>query len=177
MWDERALSSLIAGHLARHRAMAPCDVYKLLYQGVLGPEHLVASADFDDRLRAEYAALPAEANEPLWEEVRPDGELGRINLRPFKARGGDLERLLAACRKTAGQIWGTVEELREVWARFVEQCQSGLWEEFPLPEVRALAAWLEEQGYPAVHHSPAYRAANRPAYRLLARAFWPERTE
>ncbi len=180
MWNDRTLSRLIAGHLARHHAVTPRDVYKLLYQGVLGSEHLVGTglsapmADFAGRLRAEYAALPPEEDEPLWEAVRPDGELGRLNLRPFKARGGDLERLIVACWQTAGQVWGTMEEVREVWAIFVAQCRAGQWKEFSLPEVLAFSAWLEEQRYPAVHHSPAYRAANRPAYRLLARALWPE---
>lgn len=181
VWEEQALDRLLAGHLARHRAMKPCDVYKLLYQGVLGAEHLFQvgfrpghTTDFAERLRAEYADLPAAEDDPLWEEVRPDGELGRIHLRPFKAHGGDLERLIAACQQTAEQTWGTVKELREVWALFVDRCRAGRWREFPLPEVLAFSAWLEEQGYPAVHHSPEYRKANRPAYRLLARAFCPE---
>ena len=176
MWNDEAVGRLIEEHWARYRAMTPRDVYKLLYQGVLGPEHLLGPG-FADRLRAEYAALSAKGDEPLWEEVRPDGELGRLNLRPFKAHGGDLERLIRACRRTAGQTWGTAEELREVWAVFVEQCRAGRWEVFPLSEVLAFSSWLEERGYPAVHHSPAYRAAHRPAYRLLARAFWLEMAE
>ena len=70
-----ANARLIDEHLTRRPLMAPADVYKLLYQGVLGPEHLVTSP-------------------------------------------GDF------------------------------------------------AARLEEQGYPAVHHSMSYRETCRPAYRL-----------
>ncbi len=175
MWDDAAVYRLIAGHLARYRAVALGDVYKLLYQGVLGPEHLIASAaSFADRLRAEYAALPAAEDGPLWEEIRPDGKLGRLHLRPFKARGGDLAALVAACLWTAERAWGTWEELREVWALFAAQCRAGRWKEFPWPKVQAFSAWLQAQGYPAVHHSAAYCRANRPAYRLLARSLWPE---
>lgn len=35
--------ALIKEHLARRPAMEPRDVYKLLYQGTRGPEHIIAS--------------------------------------------------------------------------------------------------------------------------------------
>jgi len=147
------------------------DVYKLLYQGILGLEHLVASPeDFAARLRAEYEGVSADNTEPLWEAVRPDGTLGRLNLRPFRAREGDVEQLTAACLRTAGQVWGTLDELRAAWATFVELCRAGQWPDF-LPEVLAFSAWIEDGGYPVAHHSPRYREANRPAYRLVAWEF------
>jgi len=152
--------------------MEPCDVYKLLYQGVLGPEHLVASPeDFAARLRTEYENEPSCAAEPLWEPVRPDRALVRLNLRPFKARGGDMEQLIATCLWTARQVWGTPEELRAAWATFVELCRAGQWKVFPLPEVLAFSAWLEEHGYPAVHHSAGYKKASKPTCRLVCNKF------
>ena len=168
VWEALDLERLIEEHRGRHPAVAVRDAYKLLYQGVLGPEHLVASAeDYAARLRAEYEAVPAQADGPLWEAVRPDGELGRVNLRPFKEQGGDIETLTRAGLQTAAQRWGTVEELREVWAAFVALCQAGRWSAFPSAEALALTAWLEEQGWPAVHHSAGYREAHRPAYRVI----------
>ena len=66
--------SLIAQHLARRPAMEPADVYKLLYQGVRGPEHVVASpTEFGARLAAEWDALAPGEDDPLTEPVRPDG--------------------------------------------------------------------------------------------------------
>jgi len=142
MWKSRmSLARLIAEHVARHPVMEPCDVYKLLYQGMLGPKHLVASPeDFAARLRTEYETVPSCAAEPLWEPVRPDGALVRLNLRPFKARGGDVEQLITACLQTAERTWGTPEELRAAWATFVELCRAGQWEVFPLPAVLAFSA-------------------------------------
>ena len=172
MWDSPiAMARLIDDHLARYPAMEPADVYKLLYQGVLGPEHLIASPQvFAARLRAEYgAALPDKA-EPLWEPVRPDGALGRVNLRPFKAGGEDIERLIAACLETAARSWGTPAELRAGWATFVEMCQAGRWAAFAPPDLLVLSERLAAEGYPPVHHSTAYRQAYRPAYRLVMRS-------
>jgi len=172
MWKRVSLAHLIDKHLAQHPAMEPRDVYKLLYQGVLGPEHLIASLeDFAARLRTEYETVPPYAAEPLWEPVCPDGALGRLNLRPFKARGGNMEQLIATCLWTAGQAWGTPEELQAAWATFVELCRAGQWKVLPLPEVLAFSAWLEEHGYPAVHHSTGYKEASAPAYRLVCSKF------
>jgi len=160
--DLAAFSRLIDEHLARRPLMAPADVYKLLYQGVLGPEHLITSSDdFAARLRAEYEAVEPDDSDPLWERVRPDGALKRVNLRPFKARGGDVESLTGAGLQTAERHWGTPAELRAAWAGFVELCRA-----FDPAEVLALTARLEELGYPPVHHSPGYREAYRPAYRV-----------
>ncbi len=171
MWEKAGLERLIEEQRARYAEMAVGDAYKLLFQGVRGPEHLIASAeDFAARLRAEYAALPAAEDAPLWEAVRPDGALGRLNLRPFKARGGTLEWLIAAVLRTAARRWGTLAELQAAWATFLALCREGRWRQFPPDEVRGFSAWLEAQGWPAVHHSAAYRQAHRPAYRLIAQS-------
>jgi hypothetical protein len=173
MWcSQTALVQLIDGHLQRYPAMKPRDVYKLLYQGIMGLEHLVVSPEeFAARLRTEYRTASPSDVEPLWETVRPDGALGRLNLRPFRMQQGDLESLVVACLRTAQRVWGAPEDLHGAWRTLVALCQSGQWEAFPLPEVLAFSARLEEQAYPAVHHSARYREAYRPAYRLVGREF------
>jgi len=163
---------LVAKHLARHPAMEVRDVYKLLYQGVLGSGHIIASPEgFAARLQTEYETVSPCVAEPLWEPVHPDGALVRLNLRPFKARGGDVKQLIAACLRTAEVAWGTQEELRAVWAVFVELCRAGQWEVFLLPETLAFSAWLAEHGYPPVRHSADYKKASQPAYRLVRSEF------
>ena len=174
---EEDLLELLDTYLARYPVMAPQDVYKLLYQGILGPEHLLAEPEaFAARLLAEYAAVPpsafppagGKADEPLSEPVRPDGRLLRVNLRPFKARGGDPDRPLVACRAAAAARWGAQAELRAAWAAVASACQAGRWPH--LGDVAAFSAWLDAHDYPAVHHSTQYREAYQPAYRLVSDA-------
>jgi hypothetical protein len=144
------------------------DVYKLLYQGVRGPEHLVTTPEeFVARLRAEWTAVSADDTEPLLEHIRPDKGLARVNLRPCKARGGDVDTLAAACLQAARCTWGTPTDLRQVWRAFVEICRVDPATAYPLDEVAAFSRWLEEQDYPSVHHSERYRELYRPAYRLI----------
>jgi len=171
MWhDHEGLFRLIDQHLRWYPCMEPRDVYKLLYQGVLGPEHNIENETaFRERLLAEFASLEARQGEPLYEPVRPDGSLLRINLRPFKLQNGDLESLIAACLAAGRQKWGELEELKLAWGAFCGLCQEGRWPEFALADISVLSAWLEAQGHRAVHHSPAYRSCYQPSYRLVAK--------
>lgn len=176
-----ALTALIDQHLGWHPVMEPRDAYKLIYQGIMGLGHLVTSPeDFGARLRRECGAITAEDEsvsmdqaEPLWQAVRPDGTLGRLNLRPFKARQGKIESLISACLMTAGQVWGTPEDLRAAWKTFVKIGRSGRWPGWPQSEVLAFATWIEAHNYPVIHHSARYTEAYRPAYRLVQRSLLP----
>ena len=164
----QGLAELVGVHRARRPAMQLQDVYKLLYQGVRGPEHLVTTpVEFVARLRAEWTAVLADDTEPLLEHIRPDKGLARVNLRPCKARGGGVDTLAAACLEAARYTWGTRDDLRQVWLAFVEICRGDPATAYPLDEVAAFSRWLEEQDYPSVHHSERYRELYRPAYRLI----------
>jgi hypothetical protein len=150
--------------------MEPRDVYKLLYQGVLGSEHNIKNEiAFRERLLAEFASLEAHQGERPYEPVRPDGSLVRINLRPFKLQQGDLDWLVVACLATGQLKWGELEELRLVWDTFCGSCQEGRWPGFGPASVSECSVWLKARGYPAVHHSPAYRSCYQPSYRLIAK--------
>ncbi len=150
------------------------DVYKLLYQGTRGPEHLIRSPeDFTARLYAEFTCVPPDDGEPLVESIAPDGSLLRLNLRPFKARGGEENWLVEACLETGERQWGRESALRATWRTFVRACQEGQFTAFSLDEVITFSDWLENQGFPAVHHSQVYREAYRPAYRLVAADLCP----
>lgn len=171
MWHDTAgLLRLIDQHLRWYPSMAPRDVYKLLYQGVLGPEHNIADESvFRKKLIAEFAPLGALREGSLYESVRPDGSLLRANLRPFKFWNGDLETLVTACLEAGQQEWGDLEELISAWDTFCRLREEGRWPRFRLASVSAFSVWLKARGYPAVHHSPGYRRRYSPSYRLIAR--------
>ncbi len=165
----RGYLDLLDRHAARYPLMTWQDAYKLVYQGVLGPGHLVSDPEaFKARLLAEilHAAPPPAADEPFYEPIRPDGRLLRVHLRPYRARGGDPDRLLAACLATAAAPWGAPGALRTAWAAVAGAGRAGRWP--GLGEMTAFSAWVEAHDYPAVHHSSQYREAYRPAYRLVS---------
>jgi hypothetical protein len=167
-------TALIVEHLVRRPGMEARDVYKLLYQGVRGPEHIIASPEaFRERLQAEWEALKPEVDDPpnndsLWESIRPDGALVRLNLRPFKASGGNLDELETACLETGRRSWGSQAELQLAWAHFISACQEPSWPSLAMDDILAFDAWLQAMDFPPVHHSEAYRTLYRPAYRLVA---------
>ncbi len=166
--SHEALTALVQGHLARHPAAEPRDIYKLLYQGALGPEHAIDSPDgFAADLRQETACVSPDGDEPLWEPLRPDGLLGRLNLRPFKARGGDPARLVEACLRTAFMPWGTPEDLRRAWDTFAVLAHQGAWPGVAYGRVDALTRYLVMHGYPPMHHTSLYRRSYAPAYRVI----------
>lgn len=170
MWQKAdQVLALIQEHLARRPFMAPRDVYKLLYQGVRGPEHIIASPQvFAERLQAEWSAVEPADDDPLLESIHPDGALLRLNLRPFKAAGGDLKDLTAAYLETGQCAWGTQAELQMVWEQWVTACRTQSWPNLNMEALELFSAWARTQGFPAVHHSEPYSRQYRPAYRLVA---------
>jgi hypothetical protein len=171
MWNQiDPLVALIQEHLRYRPNLEPRDVYKLLYQGVRGPEHLITSPEaFRERLWEEWNPLDlGDGNDPLWESIRLDGGLLRLNLRPFKAHGGRLEALVTACLETGRRRWGTQAELQQAWEGFKAACKIRTWPGLDLDRVEVFSAWLTGTGFPPVHHSERYRSLYRPAYRLVA---------
>ncbi|MCX5970819.1 MAG: hypothetical protein NTV14_04870 [Coprothermobacterota bacterium] len=164
------------------------DIYKLCYQGILGPEHLTQQAgpstrssprallweESRARLEEEWEGLPPMnpsgwCGDSLWEAARPDGRLGRLHLGAWRARGGSWQAIAEAFLDTAQAIWGSLDELGEVWEEVETACREGLFH-YPLAEVERLHQTLVIHRYPSVHHSASYRRAYHPAYRLISRS-------
>ena len=167
--EAEQLVELLKKHLAVRPGMEARDLYKLLFQSVCGPEHLITSPDvFTARLAAEWESLDRAGDDPLWESIRPDGSLLRLNLRPYKNQGGEVEKLAAACLETARRTWGTRAELQQAWEGVFTACKAHPWPGLSLEGIEAFTSWLAANGYPPVHHSEEYRRLYRPAYRLVA---------
>ncbi len=160
-------AEVLAEQLARYPAMQAEDVYKLAHQATFGPAHLIVdAAAARGYLLSELAGVAADSSEPLVETLSVEPPLVRVNLRPFKARGADPEALVAALVRTASDVAGDPAALRarlevavEVLGARGKAAEAG--------RLKTLAAELEAQGFPAVHHSRVYSEAYRPAYRVV----------
>ena len=158
---------MLIKHYKTHPEMQISDVFKYLFQSAFGCEHLVSNGQAAlDYIIEEYSGTQkdaAPAVEPL------DGEYSRVGLSYLNGglKPETLARLftLSAKKEPCGR-----EDLTEKLAVARTLIESG---ELPLDLARfdeKLAQW-REAGYPAVHHSEAYRGEYRPAYRVIANRY------
>jgi len=163
---------IIHQHLLWFPVIELRDVYKLIFQGVMGSEHLISSPQaFINYLAEEFEPLQPDPSERLLEPIRSDGSLLRINLRPYKARDLSRSALIPALLETARSFKGDTSELPATWMDFVRACEQGRFPKFDLDQTHQFTSWLEKLDFPAVHHSEAYNREYMPAYRLIAAEF------
>jgi hypothetical protein len=163
------LITLIQHHQASKKCFAIQDAYKLIYQSVFGIEHLLSDLEAAKcYLAQEVDAIIADDAEAMLESIAPDGAVVRLNLRPYKFHHGDLEKLFQAMLDSAKQIKGSQEDFLKWWEFFKQAViQNKL--DFDLAELEAFDQKAQSENYPPMHHSPHYREANQPAYRVLKR--------
>jgi len=157
--------ALLRQHLASHPEARAQDLYKLVYQGTMGAEHAVPDPQAAERgLVRELDSVEPDAAEPLTEPCDPNGVLLRVNLRPFKARGGSAAALARAFVQTAEDF----EPNPAVLAQLLEKLGSAdLGNPAAEAELRAFRPMVLQLDYPALSHSDAYREAYHPAYRVV----------
>lgn len=165
--DRARFLRIVGGHLHRYPMMQRCDLYKLLHQAATGSGHAILDAyDSGNRLYREIDTLPKGPPEPMVDIISDDGSMARINLRPYIAAEGDTESLLRAFLKTSEAFGGRRDKL-EVYGDWLgEMLRNG---QLPgsLSGMDGYIRSMEQEGYPAVHHSSVYREQYSPAYRVI----------
>jgi hypothetical protein len=150
-------------------AMELRDLYKLLYQGHFGIGHLIASREAArDYLLAEISSLAEAPDDPLLESCSPEGEMVRVNLRPFVRHGYESEKLLDVMFESLRSVEPDTIGFQQDWAAVGALIRAGA---LPLDPASyaGLSKKAGEQGFPAIHHSEAYSQAYHPAYRVVLR--------
>lgn len=159
--------SCLAGQLKLHAGVQPQDVVKMCYQAAFGAEHLLGDvAGAEKYFQEEYAAVEGR-DEPLYESISED--FCRVNLSAWKGEmlpSAWLFRMFAA---SAGAPHGSPELFRQYLKKAGEMLQGRGSDDYI-----AYSNYLEEygkSGMSAVRHSPRYREANAPAYRIVDSRF------
>ena len=157
------LKFILITHANRYPLMQPCDAVKLIYQNEFGGGHLIRDEEAClNYLRREYADLEKDPSTQLYEEI--GNGIVRVNLAAVKPEdlaqfGQDFIASAAKHKGTLDSFLNKLEVLRKLTAEGV----------FTF-DTNALSAYLSEYkaaGYPAVSHSPEYRQAYKPAYRII----------
>ncbi|TES92223.1 MAG: hypothetical protein E3J88_01355 [Anaerolineales bacterium] len=168
---EDTYRQILAVHVKRYPRLEIHDLYKLVYQGAMASEHAVSDpTQTRSRLDREVENLIEGPVEPMIDPISEDGQILRVNLRPYVINGGSLSSLNEAFVRTANEHKGTVDELERYWTFAISMAQDS---ELGF-QVKVLLDFFKEmraQGFPAAHHSEAYKKAYKPAYRVVAHEF------
>lgn len=158
-------------HCRCHPAMTVRDLFKFLYQSAFGCEHLIASPEAVlGYLKAEYeSAVPQETENTLVEPLA--GGYSRVHL-GYLAKGLRPETLAALFFRSARHEESGEAHLRNLLSLAREAIEDGQIP-FSSNEFDAARAEWESAGFPAMHHSEQFRAAYRPAYRVIANNLTP----
>ncbi len=168
MADGAEIRRILTAHAARYPRMQPCDAVKLLYQSEFGGGHLVTDAAGSlRRLAEEYASVAHDASLPLYEEI--GNGFVRVQLAALDVSAYPLEQLNADFVRSAADRCGSADGFRAKLDILTGNAPA-LPFAFSQAELANYLRAYEESGFPPVSHSPEYRTAYRPAYRVLRRS-------
>jgi hypothetical protein len=173
-----SMQSLLLEHAMEQWKSSPAmriqDAYKWLYHATLGGEHAIRDESGLRRwLEQEWNAIgPALPNEPQFVSLTPDGSLLRVNLRPYKARNGDREMLLAIFILSSERFSASKHRFHAAWRELGALLKSRRLGHLTIGDWTAFDQKQKPLGYPPVHHSKEYEDAYQPAYRVVLGEMW-----
>lgn len=161
------LKAFCLDQLARYPEAGVQDLVKALYQREFGCGHLIADpARGLEWLKEEHAACRASAagaDRPLTE---PLGAFCRVHIGAMDACGLRCETLFRLFFLSAETPCGSMDAFRAQLDALEALIESGALP-LPLHSAQDFLAQYRAAGCPATHHSPAFSAAYRPAYRVI----------
>ena len=159
------LRAILIAHAKRYPLMQTTDAVKLIYQNEFGGGHLIQNEQAClNYLRREYADLEKDPTVPLYEDI--GNGIVRVNLAALREE--DLEQLCKAFIDSAAKHKGTLDSFLNKLEVLRKLTAEGVF----AFDTNALSSYLTKYkaaGYPAVSHSPEYRQAYNPAYRVILR--------
>jgi uridine kinase len=162
----------IKQQVALHPSITPQDALKMCFQAAFGAEHLLTDlGKVEGYFVREYESCQP-TDEPLYEMIAP--EVCRVNLAAWKKLNLPPAWLFRLFVEAAASVCLPDSNARffeyvNEWSEFVRKNGQALAFSFAEFEA-AVAEYLTACGgkLQAVHHSPQYREAEKPAYRVIS---------
>lgn len=159
---------ILKTHLEKYPEMTPQDCFKLIYQNELGPSHLaVNEAEALNNLLAEWNEIEADESAELLEPI--GNHLCRINLKKAKCLYTP-EEINDIFVRTANIHRGRMGEFMHNMKLLKHNLQN-LPVHFTEEEFLEFQEMYRGRGYPPLRHSPKYREAYDPHYRVVYEGF------
>ncbi|MEQ1605115.1 MAG: hypothetical protein ABL999_09615 [Pyrinomonadaceae bacterium] len=147
------------------------DAYKWTFQATRGGEHAVPDAESTRKwMMGEWDSLSTKSvAEPIWEPLCKGEEVGRLNLRPFKTRGGNADDLLEAFLASSREYRSTSDNFILAWNELGKRLEKRPAGNLTHRSWFALNLEMKDSNFPAIHHSKKYSEAAQPAYRIVTK--------
>lgn len=166
------IDEMVKNQLSNYPKSRLLDIYKSCFQDFMGAEHLVGDT-LSVRRYLEYELQQVEGDSLMSWYAEPCGLQGRyvrVSLQVVQEGLVSLDQLLSAFIRSAnGSVRPSVEAWKTEWEKIVGQIDEM---RLGLPHYdddRHFIADVLAQGKYAISHSPDYRAAYRPHYRIVRR--------
>ena len=158
---------MLRQHCEQYPQLLVTDLFKFLYQSSFGCEHLVSDIE---AVKAYLNKEAESAHSAAGEVVEPlDGAYCRVHLDYLK-EGLSADTFAKLFVLSGEHVEDGKEQLLEKLSVLSEMAQEEALP-FTSEEVKqAIEKWGKD-GYPACHHSEAFRAAYFPAYRLMKKEY------
>ena len=171
MIQGQEVEKFVAGQLEQYPKARLLDIYKSCFQDYMGVEHLVGDTASARRYLEQELAETQGIQLPDWyyEPCGVEGRHVRVSLRAVHDGHLTADKLLEAFIGSANADRPTVEQWAALWHEMIGRIdRMGL----NLPDYEQDREFIEQvlaRGKYAISHSPDYREAYAPHYRIVAR--------
>ena len=167
--QNKELCRVLIDHVKRYPLMEPCDAVKLIFQNEFGGEHLLTEPSATLAwLQAEWASTPYDPDVPPVEDI--GNGMVRVALAALRLTEDALRTLnrdfLRSAQIPMGRRKTFLSKLDALCMLAEEKVFS-----FTRQELEAFLERYISAGCGPLSHSPAYREAYRPAYRVVKHSF------
>ena len=168
--DENELKSLLLEQVEKYPLSQVSDMLKFLYQNEFGCEHMAPDEMYSLNMIVEEAKMFSEKqiDGDLFEYI--GNGMCRISLRILQQSSLAPDTLNRFFMHTAGQLVRSIEGFEQKAAVLAGLCEQKLLP-FESGDMKKKLDECRAAGYPPVRHSPQYRAAYAPSYRVVSKAF------
>lgn len=158
------LQLILEEQFERYKKIQVQDVYKLLYQGVFGPEHFICEKTRQNFYEEFEKAKPEKGL--IFEKISRVFEIYRVNIRAYKACEGTKEELFSLFQESANIKTGNPKLFKLLWDWFKKINDEKNY--FPNKKIEKFEKeYSVPEQLPVLHHSKKYRKANKPSYIVI----------
>jgi len=143
------------------------DLYKLIYQGTLGPAHL--GTDYQTiraYLNQEMADIEPKKGKMV-ESISGDQKYLRINLYAFKEAGGNSDSLAKLVYRSCQKELDGYQKLKKRM-RLAGKVLQNYPRQYDYQDYQEYLEKIAKNQYPVPHHSETYIKEYKPAYRVIS---------